>query len=352
MPQSAGQQTIVATRQLPEGHHVLSSSMGDSFDSLFDDVLRFADRHIRAFAIVVALIAIPLSLLFLTPVALEAAVPPMDRMPGMGGQPATFTFLDADGRVIGRRGPVAGETLPLGGNAGLSAGCLHGDGRPALLSPSRGGLHRSDPRGLCGLARRSCGGGRLIHQSADRQAGVRPAPANLQPQVAGAGQHRRAGKEFQQAADPGALSQPHLSGQRRLWCGHRGAHLFRRLGPQCQPGAGGDAGRADPRAFGLLAPPRSGGGATARGAGAGGHGGDGRHPARSGCGGERPSGHGDRPPDGYAQLFPGCRHGRSAAARGRFRAGRVDRPHHPPLGPSGVRRSDRHQMRWRIWAAN
>jgi penicillin-binding protein 1A len=78
-----------------------------------DDVLRFADRHMRAFAIVVASIAIPMSLIFLTPVALEAAVYPMDRMPEMGGQPATFTFLDADGRVIGRRGPVAGETLRL-----------------------------------------------------------------------------------------------------------------------------------------------------------------------------------------------------------------------------------------------
>jgi penicillin-binding protein 1A len=87
--------------------------MGDSFDSLFDNVLRFAHRHMRAFAIVMAVIAIPASLVFLTPVVLEAAVPPMDRMPEMGGQPATFTFLDADGRVIGRRGPVAGQTLRL-----------------------------------------------------------------------------------------------------------------------------------------------------------------------------------------------------------------------------------------------
>jgi penicillin-binding protein 1A len=85
--------------------------MGDSFHSLVDEVLRFADRHMRAFAIVVALIAVPLSLIVLTPVALEAAVPVMDRMPEMSGQPATFTFLDADGRMIGRRGPVAGEVL-------------------------------------------------------------------------------------------------------------------------------------------------------------------------------------------------------------------------------------------------
>src|SRR3954464_12815408 len=87
--------------------------MGDSFDSLFDNVLRFAHRHMRAFAIVMAVIAIPGSLVFLTPVVREAAVPPMDRMPEMGGQPATFTFLDADDRVIGRRGPVAGQTLRL-----------------------------------------------------------------------------------------------------------------------------------------------------------------------------------------------------------------------------------------------
>ena len=87
--------------------------MGDSFDSLMDDVLRFADRHMRAFAIVVAAIAVPLSLVFLTPLMLEAVARPMDRMPEMGGQPATFTFLDADGRVIGRRGPVAGEVQRL-----------------------------------------------------------------------------------------------------------------------------------------------------------------------------------------------------------------------------------------------
>ena len=87
--------------------------MSDRFDSSVDGLLRFADRHMRAFAIVIALIAVPLSLVFLTPIALEAAVPPMERMPAMGGQPATFTFLDADGQVIGRRGPVAGETLRL-----------------------------------------------------------------------------------------------------------------------------------------------------------------------------------------------------------------------------------------------
>src|SRR6185503_6818931 len=87
--------------------------MGDSFDSIMDDLLRFADRHMRAFAIAVAALAVPLSLLFLTPLMLEAVARPMDRMPEMGGQPATFTFLDADGRVIGRRGPVAGESLRL-----------------------------------------------------------------------------------------------------------------------------------------------------------------------------------------------------------------------------------------------
>jgi penicillin-binding protein 1A len=87
--------------------------MGDSFDSIVDGLLRFADRHMRAFAIAVSAIAIPLSLVLLAPVMLQALARPMDRMPAMGGQPATFTFLDADGQVIGRRGPVAGETLRL-----------------------------------------------------------------------------------------------------------------------------------------------------------------------------------------------------------------------------------------------
>ncbi len=87
--------------------------MGEDFDSIVDGVLRFAHRHMRAFAIVIALIAVPASLIFLTPVMLEAVAKPMDHMPQMGGQPATFTFLNADGQIIGRRGPVAGETLQL-----------------------------------------------------------------------------------------------------------------------------------------------------------------------------------------------------------------------------------------------
>jgi len=75
--------------------------MGEDFDSIVDGVLRFAHRHMRAFAIVIALIAVPASLIFLTPVMLEAVAKPMDHMPQMGGQPATFTFLNADGQIIG-----------------------------------------------------------------------------------------------------------------------------------------------------------------------------------------------------------------------------------------------------------
>lgn len=87
--------------------------MGELLQDLFDRLQDFADRHIRVFAIVVAAVAVPLSLVWLTPVAIRAAVSPMDQMPERGAAPATFTFLDAGGRVIGRRGPVAGEVLAL-----------------------------------------------------------------------------------------------------------------------------------------------------------------------------------------------------------------------------------------------
>ena len=87
--------------------------MQDWFARTWDGLQDFADRHIRLFTIVIALIAVPVALVWLAPVGLEVVAQPLDQMPATGARPATFTFLDADGRVIGRRGPVAGEVLRL-----------------------------------------------------------------------------------------------------------------------------------------------------------------------------------------------------------------------------------------------
>jgi penicillin-binding protein 1A len=87
--------------------------MSESLQTALDGLQRFADRHIRLFAILVAALAVPVGLAWLTPLGLQAMVRPLDQMPDRGAGPATFTFLDADGRVIGRRGPVAGEALRL-----------------------------------------------------------------------------------------------------------------------------------------------------------------------------------------------------------------------------------------------
>ena len=87
--------------------------MAEWLETAMNGAQRFADRHIRLLAIVVALLAVPVSLVYLLPVSLEAVAGPLDQMPETGARPATFTFLDADGRVIGRRGPVAGEVLKL-----------------------------------------------------------------------------------------------------------------------------------------------------------------------------------------------------------------------------------------------
>lgn len=87
--------------------------MGESLEPAWGGLQRFADRHVRLFVILLALVAVPLSLVWLSPVLLQTVARPLDRMPDTGMRPASFTFLDDAGRVIGRRGPVAGEILQL-----------------------------------------------------------------------------------------------------------------------------------------------------------------------------------------------------------------------------------------------
>ncbi|MFO1249104.1 MAG: PBP1A family penicillin-binding protein [Alphaproteobacteria bacterium] len=68
-----------------------------------------------AFAIVMAIIAVPLALLYLTPLVLGIFAPRLD--PNIDlyavNRPLAFTFLDAAGNDVGHRGAVVGERLDL-----------------------------------------------------------------------------------------------------------------------------------------------------------------------------------------------------------------------------------------------
>jgi penicillin-binding protein 1A len=68
-----------------------------------------------AFAITMAVIAIPLGLLYLTPLVLGLFAPKLDPAIDLYAvnRPLAFTFLDADGNDVGHRGAVVGERLKL-----------------------------------------------------------------------------------------------------------------------------------------------------------------------------------------------------------------------------------------------
>jgi penicillin-binding protein 1A len=88
--------------------------MAEWLSAAWDDVHRFADRHVRVAAMVVSLIATAASVVYLVPVMLALAAPPVEtELLETRGQPVTFLFLDIDGKVIGRRGPIAGRPLRL-----------------------------------------------------------------------------------------------------------------------------------------------------------------------------------------------------------------------------------------------
>src|SRR5471032_49697 len=89
--------------------------MDEWFVATLDSVKDFADRHMRAFAIAISLIAVPLGLLYLAPTALQSFAYPLDpALNGFAPPPVAVTFLDVNGRPIGRRGPVVGQHLQLG----------------------------------------------------------------------------------------------------------------------------------------------------------------------------------------------------------------------------------------------
>jgi penicillin-binding protein 1A len=78
-------------------------------------VTQITDRYAKPFAIVMAAIATPLALLYLTPVVLGWFAPALDPKIDLYAvnRPLAFTFLDADGNEVGHRGAIVGERLSL-----------------------------------------------------------------------------------------------------------------------------------------------------------------------------------------------------------------------------------------------
>ncbi|MDB5736087.1 MAG: hypothetical protein JWP16_1250 [Alphaproteobacteria bacterium] len=78
-------------------------------------ITRVADRYAPAFAITMAVIAVPLALLYLTPMVLGFFAPALDASIDLYAvnRPLAFTFLDSNGTEVGHRGAIVGERLKL-----------------------------------------------------------------------------------------------------------------------------------------------------------------------------------------------------------------------------------------------
>jgi penicillin-binding protein 1A len=85
----------------------------EQWATIWTAIARWCNRHVRHFAIIIGLISAPLSLLYLAPVALAALAPPFETAELSAPAPVALTFLDVNGRSIGRVGPVVGEHLRL-----------------------------------------------------------------------------------------------------------------------------------------------------------------------------------------------------------------------------------------------
>ena len=85
------------------------------YQEILRAVRRVTDRHVRAFAIAVTILVVPLSALYLLPPLLGLFAAPPDPNADLYAvnRPLAFTFLDADGNDVGHRGAVVGERLKL-----------------------------------------------------------------------------------------------------------------------------------------------------------------------------------------------------------------------------------------------
>jgi len=80
-----------------------------------DTARKMADRYAPAFAITMAVISVPLALLYLGPVVLGLFAPALDPKVDLYAvnRPLAFTFLDAKGNEVGHRGAIVGARLKL-----------------------------------------------------------------------------------------------------------------------------------------------------------------------------------------------------------------------------------------------
>ena len=80
-----------------------------------DTARKIADRYAPAFAITMAVISVPLALLYLGPVVLGLFAPALDPKVDLYAvnRPLAFTFLDAKGNEVGHRGAIVGARLKL-----------------------------------------------------------------------------------------------------------------------------------------------------------------------------------------------------------------------------------------------
>src|SRR4249919_2471569 len=81
----------------------------------FRKAARLAEPYAPIFAITMAAIAVPLALLYLTPLVLGLFAPTLDPAIDLYAvnRPLAFTFLDAEGKEVGHRGAIVGERLKL-----------------------------------------------------------------------------------------------------------------------------------------------------------------------------------------------------------------------------------------------
>jgi penicillin-binding protein 1A len=80
----------------------------------------YVERHeaglSRSIALAVAIVAVPVTLLYFAPTLLVWSAPKLDLGKNLytANRPIAFTFLDASGHVAGRRGAIVGQRLSLG----------------------------------------------------------------------------------------------------------------------------------------------------------------------------------------------------------------------------------------------
>ena len=84
----------------------------DTDDSVWGSTRRFVDRHIRFCTKALCILAAPIALLFLIPAILVTAASPLTT-PVRLKATLSLTYLDKDGKVIGRQGPVPGQYVRI-----------------------------------------------------------------------------------------------------------------------------------------------------------------------------------------------------------------------------------------------